>query len=448
MPGFGIVGSGMISEFHANAIQAIPGAELVAVMDVAEKSARARGEQFGIKWYTDLDEFMAHPGLDIVTIGTPSGAHLEPVLAAAKAKKHVICEKPLEVTLERCDRMIAACKRAKVKLGGIFPSRTGESIGLLKKAMDQGRFGRLTVCDAYIKWYRTQEYYDSGGWRGTWKLDGGGALMNQSIHTIDLLQWLAGPVESIMAIADCLIHERIEVEDVAVAAVRFRSGAVGVIEGATAASPGHPREIHISGEKGSAFWKDGRFTAWEFAEKLPEDDEVMEKFGLTGDAGRGAGSADPRAISFAGHQRQFEDLLAAVEENRDPMVDGREARKAVEVILAVYKSAQTGRVAKLPLRSTPRLANAARAARKLRMKSANKSCSRPRATGLRDRGASWGAFSSPSSGRRSVSWCGSPRRGGSSWSGSRSSRRKCGRALRSSAWSRGPSAGWDSWCCS
>ena len=366
MPGFGIVGSGMISEFHANAIGAIPGAELVAVMDTVEKNARTRGEQFDVKWYTDLDQFIAHPGLDVVAIATPSGAHLEPAVAAAKAKKHVICEKPLEVTLERCDRMIDACRRAKVKLAGIFPSRTGESIRLLKKAIEQGRFGKLTLCDAYIKWYRTQEYYDSGGWRGTWRYDGGGALMNQSIHTIDLLQWLAGPVESIAAVADCLVHERIEVEDVAVAALRFRSGALGVIQGTTAAFPGHPCEIHISGEKGSAFWKDGRFSAWEFAEKLPEDDEVMEEFGLTGDAGRGAGSADPRALSFAGHQRQFEDLLGCLEEDRVPMVDGREARKAVEIILAVYKSAQTGRRVKLPLKSTPKLVDAARAARKVR----------------------------------------------------------------------------------
>ena len=366
MPGFGIVGSGMISEFHANAIRAVPGAELVAVMDVVEKNARTRGEEFAVRWYTDLDEFLAHPGLEVVTIATPSGSHLEPALAAAKAEKHVICEKPLEVTLERCDKMIDACRRAKVTLAGIFPSRTGESINLLKKAIDQGRFGKLTVCDAYVKWYRTQEYYDSGGWRGTWKYDGGGALMNQSIHTVDLLQWLAGPVESVMGVADCLIHKRIEVEDAAAAALRFRSGAVGVIEGTTAASPGHPREIHISGEKGSVFWKDGRFTTWEFVEKVPEDDEVMERLGLERDAGRGAGSADPRAISFAGHQKQFEDATRAIQEKRTPMVDGREARKAVEIILAVYKSAQTGRRVKLPLKSTPRLTHAARAAKKVR----------------------------------------------------------------------------------
>ena len=366
-PGFGIVGCGMIAEFHANAIREMKGGHLVAVLDtLAPKSAERVGKKFGCAWYTDRKEFLAHPGLDVVAIATPSGAHLEPTLAAAKAGKHVICEKPLEITLERCDRMIAACRKSRVVLAGIFPARTGEAVGELKRAIGSGRFGRLTLCDAYIKWHRTQEYYDSGGWRGTWELDGGGALMNQAIHTIDLLQWLAGDVESVYAVADCLAHKRIEVEDVAVATLRFKNGAVGVIEGATAAYPGHPKEVHISGERGSAFLKDSTFTVWEFDRKLARDKAVLRKHGLASVKGRGAGAADPKAISYDGHKLQFEDAVKAIRSRRDPMVTGSEARKAVEIILAVYKSAQTGRPVKLPLGRTPKLANAARAARKVR----------------------------------------------------------------------------------
>ncbi len=365
--GFGIVGCGMIADFHANAINAMKGGHLVAVFDsLSARSAERVGEQFGVAWYTDQKKFLAHPGLDVVTIATPSGCHLEPTLAAAKAGKHVVCEKPLEITLERCDRMIKACKKARVVLAGLFPSRTDPAVGELKKAIDSGRFGKLTLCDAYIKWWRTQEYYDSGGWRGTWALDGGGALMNQSIHTIDLLQWLAGGVESVFAIGDCLAHKRIEVEDVAVAALRFKNGSVGVIEGASSAFPGHPKEIQISGSGGSAFLKDSSFTCWEFAKGKPSDKKVMAKYGLKPQKGRGAGAADPKAISWGGHMIQFEDAVKAIKSGRNPMVTGPEARKAVEVILAVYKSAQTGKPVKLPLKRSPKFIDAAKAAKKVR----------------------------------------------------------------------------------
>jgi predicted dehydrogenase len=364
--GFGIVGCGMIADFHANAIKAMKGGRLVACLDtLSEKAARRVGAAFGCAWYTDERRFLAHPGLDVVTIATPSGSHLEPALAAAKAGKHVVCEKPLEITLERCDRMIAACRKAGVTLAGLFPARAAEASQILKRTVDSGRFGRLTLCDAYVKWWRSQEYYDSGGWRGTWKLDGGGALMNQSIHTIDMLQWLAGPVESVFAVTDRLAHKRIEVEDVAVAALRFRSRALGVIEGSSAAYPGHPKEIHISGEKGSAFLRDSSFTVWRFAEEKPEDEKILRKHGLR-EAKAGAGAADPRTITWDGHRVQFEDAERAIRTGKEPMVSGPEARKAVEIILAIYKSAQTGSVVRLPLKSTPRFGDPHVAARRLR----------------------------------------------------------------------------------
>jgi len=346
--GFGIVGCGMIAEFHARAIQEIRGAKLVACHDVDRGRAEKLASSFGCDPFDDLDAFVAHKHLDIVTIGTPSGAHLDPAIRAMRAGKHAIVEKPLEITLSRCDRMIREADRRKVALAGIFPSRFGEGVGTVKAAIEEGRFGRLTLGDATVKWYRTQAYYDSGGWRGTWDLDGGGALMNQSIHTVDLVQWLMGPIAEVSAVMGCLIHSRIEVEDAAVAAIRYRSGALGFFEGTTAAYPGLPKEIHISGEKGTAMLRDDAITFWKFAGETRKDDGIRQKFAPGG--GPGAGAADPRAISFAGHQRQFEDFLRSLRQGKGPLVDGREARKAVEIIIGIYISAIAGRPVSFPVK--------------------------------------------------------------------------------------------------
>jgi predicted dehydrogenase len=234
--GFGIVGCGMISTFHARAIADVMGAKLEACFDTRGEAAEKFAKANGCRAYTDLNKMLADPKVEIVTVATPSGAHMEPAAAAARAGKHVIVEKPLEITLKKCDRMIEACEKAKVKLGAIFPSRFHDSSVKLKKAIEGGRFGKLTLGDAYVKWFRTQEYYDSGAWRGTWALDGGGALMNQAIHSVDLLTWLMGPVLEIQANTATLAHARIEVEDVVVATLRFANGAIGVLEATTAAT--------------------------------------------------------------------------------------------------------------------------------------------------------------------------------------------------------------------
>ena len=354
--GFGIIGCGMIAEFHAKAIEAMPNAHLVSMMDRSRACAMNLAPKFDVAAYDDLDEFLAHPGLDIVTIATPSGAHLEPVEAAARAGKHIICEKPLEITLERIDRMIQVCKENGVMLAGIMPRRFNPSTLEFKKALDAGRLGKVTLADAYIKWYRTQEYYDSGEWRGTWALDGGGALMNQAIHTIDLLYHLAGDIDSVCAFADLRIHQNIEVEDNAAAVVRFKSGALGVIEGSTScfSNTGHPAKVHICGEAGSIFMKDDAFTVWDFKDNGPDDDCIKEKFKSV--EGVGAGAADPKAISFVGHQINFQDVIQALEEGHAPSIDGSEARKSVEIILAIYQSAlEGGKLVKLPLAKTPGL---------------------------------------------------------------------------------------------
>ena len=344
--GFGIIGLGLIADFHAKAIQAISGSRgtLVACCSRSPQKAKGFAEKYNCRGYADIAEFLAHPGLDIVSICSPSGAHLDTALAAAEAGKHVIVEKPLEITPERCDRIIEACDRAKVSLAGIFQSRFSEVAGLVKSTLEQGRFGTLVLGDAYVKWFRSQEYY-ADGWHGTQALDGGGALINQSIHAIDLLQWFMGPVESVQAFTGTVGHKRIEVEDNAVAALRFRNGAFGVIEGSTSVYPGFLKRIEISGTKGSMVLEEETLKSWEFAESAPGDEEIRKKYGAGAQSGGGA--ADPAAISFQGHRRQFEEFISALDEGRPPLVDGREAKKSVEIIQAIYTSAKKSKPVQL-----------------------------------------------------------------------------------------------------
>ncbi|MDY0092701.1 MAG: Gfo/Idh/MocA family oxidoreductase [Candidatus Vecturithrix sp.] len=345
--GFGLIGLGLIADFQAKAIQAMTNGTLVACYSRSQQKANEFGRKYGCRGYADMAQFLAHPGLEIVSICTPSGAHLEPALQAAAAGKHLLIEKPLEITLERCDRIIQACENQKVKLAGIFQSRFSEVSRVIKQHLEQGRLGQPVLGDAYVKWYRSQQYYDEGGWHGTLKFDGGGTLMNQSIHAVDLLQWFMGPVQSVSAFTGTLGHERIEVEDVAVAALRFKNGAFGAIEGSTAIYPGFMKKIEICGTRGSVVLEEDSLKTWSFAEQRAEDMALVEKFGAKTKSGGGA--ADPAAISFLGHQRQFEDFVEALETDRDPFVNGVEARKAVEIILAIYQSAREGRQIDLPL---------------------------------------------------------------------------------------------------
>lgn len=345
MTGFGIVGCGMIANFHAKAIQDIEGAKLVGCFNRTAPKAEDLASEFGGEAYTDLDKMLAREDLDIITICSPSGAHMEPCLAAAKAGKHVIVEKPLDVTLERCDAMIEACEQAGVKLATIFPSRFHRSSQLMKQAVDDGRFGKLALGDAYVKWYRTQEYYDSGAWRGTWELDGGGALMNQAIHSVDLLLWLMGPATEVSAYTATLAHERIEVEDVASATVRFANGSLGVIEATTAGFPGSLKKIELSGSTGTAILEEEDIIKWEFAEMTPEDEVLKQE--MLGKTETGGGAADPAAIGHHAHAELFRDFLQAIEQDRPPLIDGHEGRRSVELILAIYESAQTGKSVKL-----------------------------------------------------------------------------------------------------
>lgn len=339
--GIGIVGCGMIANFHAKAIADAQGAHLVGCADRVAEYAGKFAEKHGCRGFESLEAMLADSEVDAVTICSPSGAHLDPALAAAAAGKHIVVEKPLEITTERCDQIIKACDKAGVKLAVTFQSRFHESSKLMKQAVEQGRFGKVTMGDAYVKWYRTQEYYDSGAWRGTWALDGGGALMNQAIHSVDLLVWLMGPVAEISAMTATMTHERIEVEDIAVANLKFANGALGVIEATTTAYPGALKRIEISGNQGTAILEEEDLKMWQFENETAEDDAIRER--MVGNTDSGGGAADPSAISHHGHTMVFEDFVAAINENRPPAIDGNEGRRSVEVIRAIYESAETGR---------------------------------------------------------------------------------------------------------
>ncbi len=345
--GFGIIGLGNISEMHAKAIKDMEGCALVAGLARREESAAKFAATYGCKAYTDLDAFLANEDMDIVTIATPSGQHLEGAIAAAKAGKHLVIEKPLEITKERAQQIIDVCQQYGVKLMGIFPSRFHEAPRLVKRAIDEGRFGRIVMADAQIKWFRSQAYYDSGAWRGTWDLDGGGALMNQGIHAIDLMQWFAGDVDEVFGFSATLTHERIEVEDTAVAVLRFKHGGLGVIEGTTSAYPGFLKRVEILGSKGSVVIEEESIVKWQFEDEQPQDQEIRNTF--INSTATGGGAADPMAIGFHGHKRLFESFVHSIRSGSPVEIDGPSSLKAVEIIEAIYRSAKSGKKVKLPL---------------------------------------------------------------------------------------------------
>lgn len=342
---FGMVGCGMISNFHARAIADAQDATLTGVYSRSLEKTQAFAQQHGCRAFESLEQMLADPEVDAITICSPSGAHLEPALAAAAAGKHIIVEKPLEITTERCDQIIHAAAKANVKLGVTFQSRFHESAQLLKRAVDAQRFGTITLGDAYVKWFRSQEYYDSGAWRGTWALDGGGALMNQAIHSVDLLLWLMGPVAEVYARTATMTHERIEVEDVAVANLLFKSGALGVIEATTTAFPGCLKRIEISGNRGTAILEEEDLKQWQFAEETPDDETIRQR--MAGKTKTGGGAGDPAAIGHHGHTMLFNEFTAAIAEDRVPLIDGSEGRRSVELIEAIYRSAKSGQAVQL-----------------------------------------------------------------------------------------------------
>lgn len=336
--GCGVVGLGAIGPLHIKCVNAIGSARLAAVCDRVREKADQYAAENGCKAYYDFDEMLRDPQIDLVHICVPSGMHADLGVRAARAGKHVLTEKPIDVTLEAADRLIAACDEAGVLLSCISQHRFADDLIAAKNAVESGRFGRITFGGSYTKWYRSQEYYDSGDWRGTWKLDGGGALMNQSVHYVDMLQWLCGEVDEVTAYCGTLAHERIEVEDVAAAILKFKIGAIGMLEGNTTAYPGFQQRVDVYGTGGSVIIENDVIREWRFRD---------EAGGRTGGAAAEAAGAGSAAIQANCHQRQIQDVVDAVAQGRRPGITGRDARHPLAVILAVYESSRTGRAVKV-----------------------------------------------------------------------------------------------------
>ncbi len=335
--GFGFIGAGAIASFHARAVAQARGGRMVGVASRTRAGAEKFAAEHGMSFATDdVNALLKQPGLDAVCITTPSALHLQPALAAVRAGKHLMIEKPLDATVEGTDHILHEAEKHGVRVGSIFQARFGDAARQLKAAVDAGRFGRMVLASCYVKWNRATEYYT--GWKGKLSEDGGGAVINQAIHGVDLLQWFAGMPEEVFAWTTRRVHS-IESEDTAVAALKFASGAFGTIEASTALWPGFSRRIEICGEHGSVVMEDDDITRWEFRAPRPED----EKIRATRESGAmGSGAAAPMAIKFEGHLRQIQDFIDGIREQRPFFIEGAEARKAVALVRAIYDSAATG----------------------------------------------------------------------------------------------------------
>lgn len=327
---FAIIGCGRISRNHVDAIMHAPHAKLVACCDIIEEKAKEVAEKTGCVPYTDIETMLNSEKIDVCCILTPSGMHCEHACMVAEKKINVLCEKPLEVSEEKMLKLIDCCHKNGVKLGCIFQRRTFQAAIETKKAIEQGLLGKVTLADASLKYYRDQAYYDSGEWRATWEYDGGGALMNQGVHGIDMINWMMGGIESVNADCQTLVWD-IDVEDTAVIRVRFKNGAIGVIQGATTAYPGMDTIFSIHGSKGSVSFGDKGFYYWNLEDKSIPMPEVTGSMG---------GLNCQYNTNNYGHTYQVEDMALAVIEDRDPMITGEEAMKSVMVILSIYKSSR------------------------------------------------------------------------------------------------------------
>jgi len=331
----GLIGAGNISDTHARALGEIPGASVAAVVAPTRAHAEQLAARHGAAAFDSLDRFLDHRPLDLVIVGSPSGLHAEQGIAAARRGLHVLVEKPIDVTTARADALIGEASRAGVTLGVIFQDRLKPDVRRMKALVDGGRLGAPILADARVKWYRPPSYYQQSRWRGTRALDGGGALMNQGIHTVDLLLWLFGPVRRVTARAGALLHP-IEVEDTAVAILEFANGALGTLEAATSAYPGYSRRIELTGANGTLILDGDALVAIDL--KDARDDERP-----SGGSTATVSAASPVVADASAHVRVFQDFLDAIADRRPPCCDGPGGRQSVALINAVYESARLDR---------------------------------------------------------------------------------------------------------
>jgi len=330
----GILGGGGISDTHARAVDAVSGAEVVAVCGENRGKVARLAERHAAAAYEDLAPFLKHRPLDVVAIGSPSGRHAEQAIACARAGLHVLAEKPLALSTAEVDAVLAALEVSGTRLGVFFQDRLQPDFVRLKAFLARRGLGRVHLATAHVKWYRATEYYSSSRWRGTWVEDGGGAVMNQGIHTLDLLLHLLGDVRRVHALTRTASHA-IEVEDTAVALLEMACGALATYEATTAAFPGYKRRLEVSGEQGTIVVEHDRVVA---ADLRPG----TEPFDVSAPAVTGESASSPLVSDAAPHARIFEDFLEALETGRPPVCDGREGRRSVEVVEALYASARTG----------------------------------------------------------------------------------------------------------
>ena len=344
--GFAIVGAGMISSLHADAMKNSRKARLVAVCDLQRPRAEKLVREFApeAKVYTELDAMLADPAVEVVDVVTPNALHTDAVLAAAKAGKHVLCEKPPAMSLADTDRMIEACRRANRRLGIFVQSRLREPIRQMKLALDQGRFGRLLRADAVMKWYRSTEYYLTDAWRQD-RRSGAGVTIQHAFHYIDLLQYLAGPADWVQARMTNLGHPKIQIEDTLDAIVRFQNGVIGTVAASTALWPGADVRIELFGERGAAVMQGTALALWKFQDERPEDEAIRR----CGDATQATAASNPTALPSIDHQKVIDDCAEAIETNREVAIPCQTVRHAVEISLAMYKSARLGEPVALPL---------------------------------------------------------------------------------------------------
>ena len=332
--GVALVGCGMVAATHIMALKEIPVAKICGVWNRTRETMLAFAEKHKVNTYDSYQAMLSDPEVNTVIITLPPALHGDYGLQAVKAGKNIIIEKPIDIDPEKAGRLIQACRKSNLKLAVIFQNRYTAAAQKLKAALDQGVLGKVILADAYVKWYRSPEYYKSGAWRGTWEIEGGGALITQAIHTIDLVQWFMGGAHSVYGRIKTAIHQ-IETEDLGLAIVEYKNGALGVIEGSTAVSPGFKERIEVHGEKGTIVLEGGNIKVWK-VEGQRESDYVAAEHVSYGDT-------NSPAISHVNHKVQLEEVLHAFLHNEEPLVNGEEGLKSLQLVKAIYTSSQTGR---------------------------------------------------------------------------------------------------------
>lgn len=328
---FGILGCGTIGDVHARAIAELPElCELAALCDVNPARAKEYAKKYNVKAYSDYSEMLRDPDIDAVSICTPSGMHADQAIAAIEAEKHVLCEKPMALTTADAERIRAAEARSNKKLSVVFQMRYTEDIQYIKKVIEDGMLGQLTFCDLYMKYWRDESYFKVSPWRGTFAMDGGGALMNQGIHGIDIMHYLCGAPKLLGAKVKTLIHD-IETEDTAVAAVEYPSGALGVIQASTSSNPGFDRRVEINGSRGYAVIIDAHL------EKLYVDGKFIVDTVIETGAGT---KSDPTKMSHDKHTLQIKNFIRAIHGEEELISTSADGLAAVSFIEKIYETSK------------------------------------------------------------------------------------------------------------